>query len=100
MNVPDVLWSLVVIGLLVGFFVLLFRVVLDVFRSTDLPVLAKVGWFVAALVVPVVGVLAYLIVRGRGIAAREQLASARARLASGAITPEEYEALRTRAVSD
>jgi len=99
MNVPDLLWSLTAIVLLVGYFLLLFRVVVDVFRSTDLSAWAKLAWFVAALVLPVLAILAYLAVRGRGIGGREALARARAQLASGAITVEEYEALRARTVS-
>ena len=86
MNVPDLLWSLVAIAALVGYFMLLFRVTLDAFRSADLAPWARVAWFAAALVVPVLGIGAYLAVRGRGIAARDELARARARLAGGTVT--------------
>jgi len=65
----DLLWSLLAIGFVVGYFLVLFRAVLDVFRSDDLNGWAKAGWFVALLVVPVVPLLLYLVLRGRGITA-------------------------------
>jgi hypothetical protein len=45
----------------------IFQVVFDLFRSTDVTGLAKAGWL---LVVPLIGVLIYLIVRSHGTADR------------------------------
>jgi hypothetical protein len=63
----DLLWSLLAIVLLVVYFLLLFRAVLDVFRRPDLGGWAKAGWFGTLLVVPVVPLLVYLVLRGAGL---------------------------------
>ena len=39
-------------------------VFLDIFRSSDLSGLAKALWFLFVLLIPLIGVLAYLIARG------------------------------------
>jgi hypothetical protein len=43
---------------------LMLSVFVDIFRSHDLPGWAKALWVVFVLVIPLVGILAYLIVRG------------------------------------
>lgn len=45
-------------------FFLLFRVIMDIFRSRDLGGWGKAGWLVFAIVLPFLGVLVYLIARG------------------------------------
>lgn len=52
-------------------FTLIFQVVLDVFRDDTLGGWAKAAWTVLVVVLPFVGVLAYLVARGRGMGARE-----------------------------
>ncbi|HEV2342651.1 MAG TPA: SHOCT domain-containing protein [Actinocrinis sp.] len=49
---------------------LLFRVVLDIFRDDDLSGAAKAAWLIFILVLPFLGVLVYLIVRGSSMGAR------------------------------
>lgn len=46
-------------------------VVLDAVRSEDLSDVARVGWVVVAVALPWVGVLAYLLVRGRSLQQRQ-----------------------------
>ena len=43
---------------------LLFWIIFDIFRSPDLGGWAKAGWLVLIIVIPFIGVLAYLIARG------------------------------------
>jgi hypothetical protein len=50
---------------------LLFRTIGDIFRSDDLSGVGKVVWLVAILVLPYLGVLAYVIVRGAGMGRRD-----------------------------
>ncbi|ATL32736.1 SHOCT domain-containing protein [Streptomyces formicae] len=50
---------------------LLFRVVMDVFRDEELSGWAKAGWLIFCIVLPYVGVLVYVIVRGRGMGQRD-----------------------------
>jgi hypothetical protein len=50
---------------------LLFRVVMDIFRADDLSGWGKAGWLVFCIVLPYLGVLVYVIVRGRGMGRRD-----------------------------
>jgi len=50
---------------------LLFRVVFDIFRDDGLGGWAKAGWLAFVVVLPYLGVLVYLIARGRGMGRRE-----------------------------
>ena len=49
---------------------LLFRVVVDVFRDDTLSGVAKAVWLIFILVLPYLGVLVYLIMRGTGMGSR------------------------------
>jgi hypothetical protein len=51
-------------------FMLLFRVIYDVFSDDSLSGWAKAGWTVFVCVLPFLGVLAYLVARGRGMGER------------------------------
>jgi hypothetical protein len=64
-------WTILWVFLWIMWFVLLFRVVLDIFRDDDLSGWAKAGWLVFCLVLPFLGVLVYVIARGRGMGRRE-----------------------------
>jgi len=65
MRMGDLLSALLAVILLVGYFMILFRLVLDVFRRPDLSGWGRAGWFVALLALPLVALVAYLLVRGR-----------------------------------
>jgi len=60
----SVFWSIVEVFLWVLWFWILIMVLIDLFRSPDLSGWAKAAWFVVVLFLPMIGVLAYLIVRG------------------------------------
>ncbi len=106
-----------------------FRCIFDLFRDRDVSGWGKAGWAVLLIFVPWVGALIYIIVRGRsmadrqmrdaaevqaqqeqyikqvaagsggGASAADQIASAKSLLDSGAITPEEYESLKAKALA-
>ncbi|MET9436798.1 SHOCT domain-containing protein [Streptomyces sp. NPDC006551] len=57
--------------LFVVWFFLLFKIVTDVFRSHDLGGWGKAGWTVFIIVLPFLGVLIYLIARGKSMASRD-----------------------------
>ncbi|HTZ92661.1 MAG TPA: SHOCT domain-containing protein [Streptosporangiaceae bacterium] len=65
--VLDVFWTMFEIFAFVVWFWLLFVVLMDVFRSSDLSGWGKAGWTIFVLFLPLVGVLTYLIVRGRSM---------------------------------
>jgi len=79
MNYP--LWDLFVTMLYlfiwIVLIVLVVWVILSIFRSHDLSGWAKVGWLVFIILVPFIGVFAYLIVRGARLAG-EQVETANA----------------------
>lgn len=107
----------------------LFWIFGDLFRSRDLGGWGKTFWILFIVIVPILGMLVYLIARGGGMTQRaleeqaerqkqqdayvksvvasqasgggatEQIASAKALLDSGAITPAEFDQLKAKALS-
>jgi hypothetical protein len=60
----DVVLSIIVFFATAILFLALIAVVLDIFRSADLSGWGKAGWFVLVLLVPLAGLIVYLVVRG------------------------------------
>ena len=121
----DVMASMLFFFLWVAFFMLLFRVIGDIFRRNDLSGLGKTGWLIFVILVPFLGVFIYLITQNDGMTER-QLGQARARQAqfddqvrvaaasggaaaeiesakqlldSGALTQTEFDALKRKALA-
>ena len=121
MPVLEFFWTMLVIFGFVLWFWLLFVVIGDVFRRDDVSGWGKTGWLLFMIVLPFLGVFAYLIAQGRAMARRrnedaaagrerferdvrriagdgdrpaDQIAKAERLLASGAITLEEFEQLK------
>lgn len=67
----DLFWTMLLIFLWVLWFFLLFRIIGDLFRDHELSGWAKAGWMILVIVVPFLGVLLYVIVRGTGMSQRE-----------------------------
>ena len=118
----DVLWTTFVIFVWAMFLVILINVLIDLFRSRDLSGWMKAIWVLVLVVLPLIGVLIYLIARGGGMAQRaaeaqqrdvaqlkemvgtagtpaDQIAQAKALLDSGAIDQAEYEKLKAKALA-
>jgi hypothetical protein len=103
-----------------------FRCIFDMFGDRTLSGWAKAGWAIVLILLPWVGALIYLIVRGRSMTERQmsamakqeaaqadyikqvagtgatpaaQIADAKALLDSGAISESEFEALKTKALA-
>jgi Short C-terminal domain/Phospholipase_D-nuclease N-terminal len=57
-------WTIFIIFLWVLWFWILITVFIDIFRSHDLNGVEKTLWFLFVLLIPLVGVLVYLIARG------------------------------------
>ncbi|MEU4161450.1 SHOCT domain-containing protein [Actinoplanes sp. NPDC026670] len=111
----------------VAWFMCLFWVFGDLFRSKDLGGVAKTFWCLFLIFLPIVGMLIYLIARGSGMTERalaaqaeavrrqdayirqvagpsagsptDEIASAKQLLDSGAISAAEYEQLKTNALA-
>ncbi len=63
----NIFWSLLIFCGLVLWIWVLIMIIVDIFRSHDIGGVAKALRFLLVLVVPLVGVLIYLIVRGRSM---------------------------------
>ncbi len=73
----SVFWSMLLFFLWIMWFVLLFRVVFDIFRDDEMNGWAKAGWLVFTVLLPFLGVFVYVIARGKDMGRRE-IAQARA----------------------
>ena len=117
------LWSLIVIFFMVVYFMMLFSVIVDVFRRHDIHGGKKALWLLFILAAPLLGLLIYLIVNGHGIAERQakdaqrsqaqfddyvktvaggsadQIAKAKELLDAGTISQAEFDQLKTKALA-
>jgi hypothetical protein len=60
----DAFWTILEIFLWVMWFWILITVFIDIFRGHDLSGWGKALWFLFVLILPLIGVLVYLVVRG------------------------------------
>ncbi|MFJ7592252.1 SHOCT domain-containing protein [Streptomyces sp. NPDC097617] len=68
----NVFWTMLWFFVWVMWFFLLFKVITDVFRDHTLGGWGKAGWLILVLVLPLIGVLIYLIVRGHSMHERDR----------------------------
>jgi ABC-type multidrug transport system fused ATPase/permease subunit len=117
LSLGEFLWSLLVIFFMVIYFMMLFQVIVDVFRRKDASGGKKALWLIFLFIVPFVGLIAYMITNSEGMAQRsvqeadayaqarvgrsstQQIQEAKQLLDSGAITNEEYQRLKAQALS-
>lgn len=121
----DLIWTVIVIYALLFLLMTLFSIVVDLFRDHELSGWWKAGWLIFLLALPIVGALVYLIARGKGMAERahrqqqaaraefdtyvkdvagaggpaQEIAAAKSLLDSGAITEDEFAALKAKALA-
>ncbi len=69
--VLNIFWTLLELFLWILWFFLLFKIITDIFRSHDLSGWGKAGWLVLVIILPLIGVLAYLIARGTSMGKRD-----------------------------
>ena len=74
-------WSFLMIFLWVAWLMLLFKVIIDIFRNRNIGGFAKALWAIFVIVLPWLGVLIYLIAHGRDMSERD-VADARAQEAA------------------
>ena len=66
----DVFWTMLIFFVWVAWFMLLFRVIGDVFRRHDIGGGAKVLWLIFVIILPFLGVFIYLIAESKGMTER------------------------------
>ncbi|GAA1188854.1 putative membrane protein [Kitasatospora gansuensis] len=67
----NLFWTMMWIFLWVLWFFLLFKIITDIFRSHDMGGWGKAGWLLFVIVLPYLGVLVYLIARGKSMTRRD-----------------------------
>ena len=118
------IWLMVTAFFMVIYLIIMFQVVVDIFRDHKLGGVGKALWIVALIIAPFLSVLAYLIVRGAGMSERqlstlqnnreqaesylrgmvqvkspaEQIADAKALLDAGTISADEFAKLKAKAL--
>jgi hypothetical protein len=121
----DVFWTMLVFFVWVAWFILLFRVIGDIFRRHDTSGFGKVLWLIFVIVVPFLGVFIYLIANNQGMTERSlsraqaqqqqfdqyvqsaagsggpaaEIDKAKQLLDSGAITQSEFDAIKQKALA-
>ena len=78
MHLLEIFWSIFTFFLLVAWIWAVIGVISDVFRSDDLSGFAKGVWVLFIILVPWLGVLSYLVIRGDGMQERNLQAAAAA----------------------
>ena len=125
LSLGEFLWSLLVIFFMVIYFMMLFQVIVDIFRRQDASGAKKALWLLFLLVIPLVGLLIYMIANGQGMTERNvavmrdsqrqfddhvrtvaassgpagEIEKAKQLLDSGAISQEEFNALKAKALA-
>ena len=121
----DVLWTMLIFFLWVAWFIILFRVIGDIFRRHDIGGGGKVLWLIFVILLPFLGVFIYLIAESKGMtersleeakASRQQfddyvretassggaaaeIDKAKQLLDSGTITQAEFDAIKAKALA-
>ncbi|WP_306327186.1 SHOCT domain-containing protein [Streptomyces venezuelae] len=67
----NLFWTMLWFFLWIMWLFLLFKVITDIFRDHSLNGWAKAGWLIFCIVLPYLGVLVYVIARGRSMGERD-----------------------------
>ncbi len=78
-NFWDILYLIASAFFFVAYLIVLFHVVVDLFRDADLAGGVKVLWLIGLIFLPVLTALLYILARGRGMAERQRAAMQRAK---------------------
>jgi hypothetical protein len=123
-NFWDIIYLIASTFFFVAYLIVLFQIVIDLFRDADLGGGSKVLWLVGLFFIPFLTALIYVLFRGRGMAERQrasmqraksdtdayirqvagkspadQIAAAKALLDAGTINQEEFAKLKAKALS-
>lgn len=125
MSFWEVVWLIVISFAFIAYLMAMFTIIVDLFRDKELSGVMKAVWFICLIFFPFITALVYLIARGNGMAERsakeaqamrtaqegyirevagsagpaDQIAQAKQLLDSGAISQEEFAALKAKALA-
>ncbi len=119
----DTVWLILMTFVLVAYLLVLFQIIVDLFRDKNLGGFSKAIWFIGLVFLPFLTALVYIIFRGRGMSERqvaavrdaraethayirsvagksaaEQIADAKALLDAGTINADEFARLKAKAL--
>jgi len=123
-NFWDILWLIFSTFVFIAYILILFQIVVDLFRDHELGGGFKALWIIGLIFLPVMTALVYIVARGRGMAERQraamqraksdtdayirdvagkspadQIASAKALLDAGTINADEFARLKAKALA-
>jgi hypothetical protein len=123
-NFWDILWLIFSTFVFIAYILILFQIVVDLFRDHELGGGFKALWIIGLIFVPLLTALIYIVARGRGMAERQraalqraksdteayikgvagkspadQIADAKALLDAGTITADEFAKLKAKALA-
>ena len=124
MSFWEAVWLIFISFAFIAYLMAMFTIILDLFRDKSVSGVVKAIWFIALIFLPLITAILYLIVRGSGMAERsakdaeamrsaqddyirsvagstsatEQIEQGKKLLDSGAITQEEFAALKAKAL--
>jgi predicted ferric reductase len=78
-NFWDLMWLIVSTFVFIAYLLVLFHIVIDLFRDTELGGFAKALWIIGLIFLPVLTALLYIVARGSGMAGRQRAAMQRAK---------------------
>ena len=121
----EVIWTILLFFVFIMWIWLVFRIIVDIFRRDDISGWLKAGWTAFIIFLPLLGVLVYVIAQGGDMAKRDmaqiqaqqqsfdnyvqsvagsggavaEIEKAKQLLDSGAISQDEFDALKKKALS-
>lgn len=123
-NFWDVVWLMISTFVFVSYLIIMFQIVVDLFRDTQLGGGSKVLWILGLVFLPFLTAIIYVLARGRGMADRQQalvqrtktetdsyikglagvspatqIADAKSLLDAGTISQDEYARLKAKALA-
>lgn len=123
-NFWDIVWLMISTFFFVAYLIILFHIVVDLFRDNSLGGGSKVLWMIGLIFLPMITAIAYIIARGNGMAVRAQasvqrakteteayikgvagrspaadIAEAKTLLDAGTISPDEFARLKAKALA-
>jgi ABC-type multidrug transport system fused ATPase/permease subunit len=78
-NFWDLVLLMVSTFVFLAYLIIMFQIVVDLFRDADLGGGSKVLWIIGLIVLPMVTAIVYIVARGKGMAARQQASVQRAK---------------------
>ena len=123
-NFWDLVWLIFSTFIFISYLIILFQIVVDLFRDPDLGGGSRAIWMIGLVFLPFFTAILYVLTRGKGMAERQratvqkartetesyirevagkspadQIAAAKALLDAGTITQEEYAKLKAKALA-